>query len=52
MGAFSLAIAGSEDGWEANVPDLPGCETVGDSLEEAQNLIRYFSKKTVLFEAA
>jgi predicted RNase H-like HicB family nuclease len=31
-------------GWQATVPDLPGCEAIGDSLEEAQNLIRYFIK--------
>ena len=41
---YAVLYARGEDGWEAAVPDLPGCEAIGDSLEEAQNLIRYFIK--------
>ena len=39
---YAVLYAYSEEGWEATVPDLPGCETVGDTLEEAKALIRVF----------
>lgn len=29
-----------QENWGAYVPDLPGCVTTGDTLEEAQRLIR------------
>jgi predicted RNase H-like HicB family nuclease len=41
---YTVLYTTTADGWEATVPDLPGCEAIGDSLEEAQNLIRYFIK--------
>ena len=39
---YAVLYTETTDGWKATVPDLPDCEAIGDSLEEAQNLIRYF----------
>jgi predicted RNase H-like HicB family nuclease len=37
---YAVVFEKSEDGYGAFVPDLPGCVTVGDSLEEAESNIR------------
>ena len=42
---YAILYTQGDDGWEATVPDLPGCEAVGDSLEEAQSLIRHFIRR-------
>jgi predicted RNase H-like HicB family nuclease len=37
---YAVVFERSEDGYGAFVPDLPGCITVGDTLEEAERNIR------------
>jgi predicted RNase H-like HicB family nuclease len=37
---FAVVFERSEDGYGAFVPDLPGCITVGDTLEETEQNIR------------
>ncbi|MBS1814844.1 MAG: type II toxin-antitoxin system HicB family antitoxin [Acidobacteria bacterium] len=37
---YAVVFEKSEDGYGAFVPDLPGCITVGDTLEETQANIR------------
>jgi len=44
---YTVLNNNTDCGWEATVPGLTGCDAKGDSLDEAQNLIRYFIKKHV-----
>jgi predicted RNase H-like HicB family nuclease len=37
---YAVVFERSEDGYGAFVPDLPGCITVGDTLEETESNIR------------
>jgi predicted RNase H-like HicB family nuclease len=37
---FAVVFERSEDGYGAFVPDLPGCITVGDTLEETEQNIQ------------
>ncbi len=37
---YAVVFERSEDGYGAFVPDLPGCITVGDTLEETETNIR------------
>ena len=37
---FAVVFEKSETGYGAWVPDLPGCVTVGDTLEETESNIR------------
>ncbi len=37
---YAVVFERSSDGYGAFVPDLPGCITVGDTLEEAESNIR------------
>jgi predicted RNase H-like HicB family nuclease len=37
---YAVVFERSEDGYGAFVPDLPGCVTVGDTIEEAESNIR------------
>ena len=37
---YAVVFEKSEDGYGAFVPDLPGCVSVGDTLEDAQANIR------------
>ena len=37
---YAVVFEKSATGYGAYVPDLPGCVTVGDSLEEAEQNIR------------
>ncbi len=40
MSKYTVAFEPSTNGWGAYVPDLPGLGVVGDTLEEARQLIR------------
>ena len=37
---FTIVIEADEDGYYAYCPELEGCQSQGDTLEEAQNNIR------------
>jgi predicted RNase H-like HicB family nuclease len=37
---YAVILERSTDGYGAYVPDLPGCVTVGDTLEETERNIR------------
>lgn len=37
---YAVVFERSDDGYGVFVPDLPGCVSVGDTLEEAQSNIR------------
>ncbi len=37
---YAVALEESADGYGAYVPDLPGCVTMGDTLEETESNIR------------
>jgi len=37
---YAVVFEKSEDGFGAFVPDLPGCVTVGDTLQETEQNIR------------
>lgn len=37
---YAVVFERSSDGFGAYVPDLPGCISVGDTLEETESLIR------------
>ena len=37
---YAVVFERSSDGYGAYVPDLPGCITVGDTLQEAEQNIR------------
>jgi predicted RNase H-like HicB family nuclease len=37
---YAVVIEKSENNYSAYVPDLPGCISVGDTLEEVQQMIR------------
>jgi predicted RNase H-like HicB family nuclease len=37
---YAVVFERSEEGYGAFLPDLPGCITVGDTLEEAERNIR------------
>ncbi len=37
---YVVVFSKSPNNWCAHVPDLPGCVTVGDTLEETKELIR------------
>jgi predicted RNase H-like HicB family nuclease len=39
-GKFAIVFEPSEDGYGAFVPELPGCVTVGDTLQEAERNMR------------
>ena len=37
---YAVVIERTGNGYSAYVPDLPGCVAAGDTLEEAESLIR------------
>jgi predicted RNase H-like HicB family nuclease len=37
---YAVVFEQAESNWAAYVPDLPGCITTGNTLEEAENNIR------------
>jgi predicted RNase H-like HicB family nuclease len=39
-GKFAIVFERSEDGYGAFVPELPGCITVGDTLQETEQNIQ------------
>jgi predicted RNase H-like HicB family nuclease len=40
MKQYAVIYEKGETNWGAIVPDLPGCVSIGDTLEEAQNNIK------------
>ena len=40
MNNYSIVIEKTETGFSAYVPDLPGCMTVGDTVEQTREYIR------------
>ena len=36
---YSILLVPDEDGWYAEIPELPGCMTAGDTKEEVLELI-------------
>jgi len=37
---YAIVIEGTKGNYGAYVPDLPGCVTIGETLEEVRSLIR------------
>ncbi|MGE3424964.1 MAG: type II toxin-antitoxin system HicB family antitoxin [Dehalococcoidia bacterium] len=37
---WAIVIEGTEGSYGAHVPDLPGCVTTGDTLEEVRSMIK------------
>ena len=40
MNNYSIVIEKTDTGFSAYVPDLPGCITVGDTVEQTRKFIR------------
>jgi predicted RNase H-like HicB family nuclease len=40
MKSFAVIYEQGENNWGATVPDLPGCVSIGDTLEEVQDNIK------------
>ena len=36
---YAILIRPEEDGWSATIPDLSGCLAVGDTIQEALDLL-------------
>jgi len=44
-GKFAIVFERSEDGYGAFVPELPGCITVGDTLQETEQNIQEANRR-------